>query len=491
MNRTITELNKEYFSQALLPEELQNVYDLARIIEVYKASRVSTLILGSDQNRQKSGTLKQYKSIIINLKKQSSAENCAFKGFELILSSATSYSKNTISTYKSALRSYASRTLLLLLPSILQKAALPKQRIAITEYFSKYAYFDQHLEQTLFPWQVKELVNSIAFLIDNPPLLTPRTSIEKQGKPESYKRRPTQSKFDALRQFENYLKKSGTYLSFFEHCWQYYELLDHEAKFTRAKQLIAATFLSTGCRPSEFQSGILGIIALDKETGTKCLALRISGKKLSSSENYFKHDCLDEHEARYQRSVEGIPALNHYLNRGQSYRYIIHKTFSGPQIWLETFIKQAKISQEKLPQKLLNELAEIGLISVELRLLKITARKQAISTSSAALNKTFVRDGLKIFPNSVCNLTPYVFRHAFKTAFENQDGIDQMQLSEALGHQSQKSKSHYGRRNSKSSNLAFKNVTAFAPRLVRANYKTFQSKSQFNKFQNNYGGNYV
>ena len=177
MNRTITELNKEYFSQALLPRELQNMYDLATIIEIYKAARVSTLILGSDQNRQKSGTLKQYKGIIINLKKQSSVKNCAFTGFELITSSTPPYSKNTISTYKSALRSYASRTVLNVLPSILQKAAIAHYKNAISEYFSKYAYFEKELKSGLPTWQVKELATAIGFLINNPPLGTPRTSI--------------------------------------------------------------------------------------------------------------------------------------------------------------------------------------------------------------------------------------------------------------------------------------------------------------------------
>ena len=491
MNRTITTLKKEYFSQALLADKLQKSYNVGTIIEIYKAARVSTLILGSDQNRQKSGTLKQYKRIIVNLKKQSSAENCAFKGFELIISSTPPYSKNTISTYKSALRSYASRTVLNVLPSILQRAAHARYKKAISGYFSMYAYFDQDIEQSLPQWQVNELVNAIGFLIKNPPLLTPRTSIEKHETPNGYKRRLTKSKYNDLRHFENYLKKTGSSLTFFEHCWEYYELLDIKSKFTRAKQLIAATFLSTGCRPSEFQAGILGIVAFEKETGAKCLVFRVNGKKLSSTGDYFKHDRLDKHEARYQRSIEGIPALNHYLNRGQNYRYIIHRSFSGPQAWLEKFIKQAKVTPEKLPQKLRDELDEIGLIPKEIRLLKINRQGHALSTNPAALNKTFVRDGRKIFQGSSYNLTPYVFRHAFKTAFENQNGIDQIQLSAALGHQSQKSKNHYGRRHSKSSNLQFKNVTAFAPTLIRANYKTYSNSSQITKFQNNYGGNYV
>jgi len=175
LNRTITTLKKEYFSQALLADKLQKSYNVGTIIEIYRAARVSTLILGSDQNRQKSGTLKQYKRIIVNLKKQSSAKNCAFKGFELITSSTPPYSKNTISTYKSALRSYASRTVLNVLPSILQKAALPNKKKAVSEYFLKYAYFEQNLERRLTQWQVNELVNAIGFLIKNPPLLTPRT----------------------------------------------------------------------------------------------------------------------------------------------------------------------------------------------------------------------------------------------------------------------------------------------------------------------------
>ena len=491
MNRTITTLKKEYFSQALLADKLQNSYNVGTIIKIYKAARVSTLILGSDQNRQKSGTLKQYKRIIVNLKKQSSIENSAFKGFELITSSTPPYSKNTISTYKSALKSYASRTVLNVLPSILLKAAHPNYKKAIAEYFSKYAYFEKELKSGLPTWQVEELATAIGFLINNPPLVTPRTSIEKQEKTESYKRRPTQSKFNDLRYFENYLKKSGSSLTFLEYCWEYYELLDIKSKFTRAKQLIAATFLSTGCRPSEFQAGILGIIGFEKETGAKCLAFRINGKKLSSSEDYFKHDRLDVHEAQYQKTVEGIPALNHYLNRGQSYRYIIHRSFSGPQAWLEQFIKQAKISQDKIPQKLSDELDEVGLIPKDIRLLKFNRQGHALSTNPAALNKSFTRDGRKIFQGSAYNLTPYVFRHAFKTAFENQNGLDRMQLSAALGHQSQKSKNHYGRRHSKSSNLQFKNVTAFAPTLIRANYKTYSNNSQITKFQHNYGGNYV
>jgi len=149
------------------------------------------------------------------------------------------------------------------------------------------------------------------------------------------------------------------------------------------------------------------------------------------------------------------------------------------------------ISQEKISQKLSDELDEVGLIPKDIRLLKFNRQGHALSTNPAALNKTFTRDGRKIFQGSTYNLTPYVFRHAFKTAFENQNDIDQMQLSEAIGHQSQKSKNQYGSRNSKSSNLQFKNVTAFAPTLIRANYKTYSNNSQITKFQHNYGGNYV
>lgn len=84
MIKTITTLKKEYFSQALLADKLQKSYNVGTIIEIYRAARVSTLILGSDQNRQKSGTLKQYKRIIVNLKKKVRLKTAHLKDLSLL-----------------------------------------------------------------------------------------------------------------------------------------------------------------------------------------------------------------------------------------------------------------------------------------------------------------------------------------------------------------------------------------------------------------------
>ena len=99
--------------------------------------------------------------------------------------------------------------------------------------------------------------------------------------------------------------------------------------------------------------------------------------------------------------------------------------------------------------------------------------KNAAERKRAAdnLGKMFVREGKKIFPSAERNLTPYVFRHALASEFRANTTLPNETVSYALGHQSDRSKNHYG-------SFRKSNVTAKCANVIVRASNTLRKQSQ-------------
>ena len=94
----------------------------------------------------------------------------------------------------------------------------------------------------------------------------------------------------------------------------------------------------------------------------------------------------------------------------------------------------------------MRELNEINISPTHLAVVpqQIPTDRNEHKKSADRLGKMFVREGRKIFPGSTQNLTPYVFRHALTSSRRSDSWISGETLSYLLGHQSDRSKNHYG-----------------------------------------------
>jgi len=97
------------------------------------------------------------------------------------------------------------------------------------------------------------------------------------------------------------------------------------------------------------------------------------------------------------------------------------------------------------------------------------------------LGKMLVREGKKIFPAAERNLTPYVLRHALASEFRANTTLCNETVSYALGHQSDRSKNHYG--SFRKSNVAAKcaNVIVSASTTLRKQSQPWEQRHSKNK----------
>jgi len=439
---TPTTLLESAFDEDALQKLSGAKISIFKVLQAYASARIATYVLGSDTQRKPSGTLKQYKKVIQRLNKADNLSNCPFKGLTNLENEA-SLSPRTLAMYRTAVRSYAARIVLSCAPAILIACSHQKHAQEIR------AFFD-HYETSYVPrpnsGQIQALIKSINFLDTNPLQAVDRFHDRQLPRPANFNRKPTNSKRNNLRYFQDYLKKRDSEDDFYTIIWKHFSKLDDADSENLNKKLAAATFILTGCRASEYVRGVLVFIGIKKSTNQSILGFRISGTKVSKASSSKHTIALTEHEKKLADVVANDPAEKDYQNRGQGFRYIFLSNTNQITTWLVNFVRNAHSNSTQLPKTFLRELNEINISPTHLTVVpqQIPTDRNEHKKSADRLGKMFVREGRKIFPGSTQNLTPYVFRHALTSSIRSNSWISGETLSYLLGHQSDRSKNHYG-----------------------------------------------
>lgn len=478
---TPTTLLESAFNEDALQKLSGAKISIFRVLQAYTSARIATHVLGSDTHRKLSGTLKQYKKVIQRLNAADEFGNCPFKGL-MNLENEASLSPRTLAMYRTALRSYAARIVLSCAPATLITCSHPKNA------HETKAFFD-HYETSYVPrpksGQIQALIKSINFLDTNPLQAVGRFHDRQLPRPANFNRKPTNSKRNNLLYFQDYLKTRDSEDDFYTIIWKHFSALDDADSENLNKKLAAATFILTGCRASEYVRGVLVFIGIKKSNNQSILGFRISGTNVSKA-NSSKHTiALTEHEKMLANVVANDPAEKDYQNRGQDFRYIFLRNANQITTWLINFVVNAHSNSIQLPKKLLRELSEIKISPAHLTVVpqQISTDRNECKKSADRLGKMFVREGRKIFPEATQNLTPYVFRHALASSLRSKGGASGETLSCLLGHQSDRSKNHYGDFSKSRLNSVLSQLDVITCQPLRQKTK-FWAHGERNNYQN-------
>ena len=477
---TPTTLLESAFDEDALQKLSGAKISIFKVLQAYASARIATYLLGSDTQRKQSGTLKQYKKVIQRLNKADEFGNCPFKGL-MNLENEASLSPKTLAMYRTALRSYAARIVLSCAPATLITCSHPKNA------HETKAFFD-HFEKAYVPQpkdgQIQALIKAINFLNTYPLQAVGRFHKRQLPRPANFNRKPTNSKRNNLLYFQDYLKKRHVSDDFYSIIWKHFSALNGTDSVNLNKQLAAATFILTGCRPSEYVRGVLVFVGIKKSTNQSVLGFRISGTKVSKA-NGSKHTVpLTGHEKKLANLVANDPAEKDYRNRGQDFRYVFLTYTNQITTWLANFVSDAYSNSTQLPKNFLRELSEINISPTHLTVVpqQISTDRNECKKSADRLGKMFVREGRKIFPESTQNLTPYVFRHALASSLRSKGGTSGETLSCLLGHQSDRSKNHYGDFSKSLKNLVPSEVHVVASQPLRQKGKSWKH-DEHNNYQ--------
>ena len=468
MNNRNIELSEKMFDEEKFSEFFGERISLKDALTIYKKARIATFLLGSENQRKASGTLAQYKKIIVRLKKADPQKQCCFAGF-VALDGSADLKDRTKFTYKSALRSYSARIVLKLFPLIMQSCCHQNFKHEIMYFLENFTSSKGRKIEYLSNAQVEELKKSIKFLSEYPIQGLGRFNLQDLPKPANFNRKPSGSKKSDLRYFEDYIRKSSIGSDFYAVCWQHFQSLNPVENGNISKQVAAATFMLTGCRTSEFVRGIIVLQCRDLTRNKPILAFRIAGTKTSTSEA--KHDVrtLTQNERNLLGRLSNERSEIDYNNRGQKHRYIIHAHINPITGWYHEILRKYGKQAINIPTAFENELSKLNLKLERITVVPTEHFSGRSDTRKAADNlyKMFVREGQKIFPKAKKNLTPYVFRHGFATYLRNQPETPLKTISSALGHQSDKSQRHYGLSKKSKTSHKFSGVDATASAIVR------------------------
>ena len=468
-NKNVDRLSADLIDGNALSQILGADICTENLIDAYESARVSTYILGSDKLRKATGTLKQYKNIIKRLKAVEKSNECPFLGLEKLIEESK-LSTKTISTYRTALRSYAARSILKCGPSIVLRTCYPSNTQSLRDFFNTYEFkYVKHSKD----WQIDELRKSILFLTNNPLQSIGRFHLRQLPSPANYNRKPTNSKRDDITYFENYLKKRKPSVTFKDAIWSHFSDVGNTQPRKRWKQVAAGVSILTGCRPSEYVKGVLLIVADEKSTNERFIGFRISGTKCSADANADNDIVLTSHELELAALKNNDQAEINYNNRGQKHRYIFWSNNNPITNWFHDYICETGCLDQNLHDTVTEELTQHNFTAYFVKAEPKNIPQNAAERKRAAdnLGKMFVREGKKIFPSAERNLTPYVFRHALASEFRANTTLPNETVSYALGHQSDRSKNHYG-------SFTKSNVTPKCANVIVSASNTLRKQSQ-------------
>ena len=478
---TPTTLLESAFDEDALQKLLGAKVSIIKMVKTYASARIATYVLGSDTQRKHSGTLKQYKKVIQRLNKADNLSNCPFKGLTNLENEA-SLSPRTLAMYRTALRSYAARIVLSCAPATLIACSHPKNA------HETKAFFD-HFEEAYVPQpqdgQIHALIKAINFLDTYPLQTVGRFHNRQLPRPANFNRKPTNSKRSNLLYFQDYLKKRDSEDDFYTIIWKHFSTLDNNEIVNLDKQLAAAIFILTGCRASEYVRGVLVFFGIEKSNNQSVLGFRISGTKVSNV-NGSKHIVpFTNQEKKLADVVANDPAEKDYQNRGQGFRYIFLSNTNQITRWLGNLVRSTHSKSTQLPKYFHRELSEINVELTHIKVVpqQISSDRNEHKKSADRLGKMFVREGRKIFPEATQNLTPYVFRHALTSSIRSNSEMSGETLSCLLGHQSDRSKNHYGNFSKSPMNLVPSEVHVVASQPLRQKSKSWKHGER-NNYQN-------
>ena len=478
---TKTTLLESAFDEAALQKQLGAKVSILKVIKTYGSARIATYVLGSDTQRKHSGTLKQYKKVIKRLNKADALGKCPFQGLTN-LENEGNLTVKTLAVYRTALRSYAARIVLWCAPGLLIASSYKENASEIKAFFDHYER--NHVRRPTEA-QLKALIKAINFLDTHPLQSVGRFHSHQLPRPANFNRKPSNSKRNHLLYFQNYLKKKHIEDDFYTIIWKHFSALGDADKINLDKQLAAAILILTGCRASEYVRGVVVFSGIKNSTKQSVLGFRISGTKVSKA-NGSKHTIhLTDHEKMLADFVANDTAENDYKNRGQNYRYILLSNTNQITRWLVNLVRNTHSKSTQLPKNFYKELSEINVDPTHIKVVpqQILADTNAHKKSADRLGKMFVREGRKIFPGSTQNLTPYVFRHALASLIRSNTEISDETLSYLLGHQSDRSKNHYGnfsKSNMKSAPSKL-NVIASQPLRQKGKYWEYDKRNTYQK----------
>ena len=481
----VSRLLESSFDERVIAKHLKASLCSKQLIAVYESARVATYILGSDVQKKRSGTLKQYKKIVSRLIKEDPLRQCPFDGF-ITLQGAPHLAPKTLATYKSALRSYAARLVLKYMPATLMKSCKVNHHAKVAAFFDT---FEKEYEPQPKRWQINQLKKAILFLEQYPLQTIGRFHQRQLKRPANYNRKPTGSKRTDVTYFEDYLQRNNYQRGFNEAVWAHFRKLTFEQPKFLWKQLAAGTFILTGCRASEYVRGVLLVAARDISTNQHVLIFRITGTKFSSSRPFRNHVHLTEREIQMARSNASDQSEIDYQNRGQAHRYIFRQDTNELTQWFLDYLRKEGRTQEICPKTLLQDFWSLNFEPTHLKVIPqtITSDVNECRKNADLLGKMFVREGAKIFPRSKKNLTPYVFRHALAWNMRNTPGILKDNISLALGHQSDRSANHYGGFSHRHQEMTADEIHISASNALRSNSTSWEQNTQKHCQKKNFG----
>lgn len=481
----LSRLLESSFDERAVAKHLKAILCSKQLVAVYESARVATYILGSDVQKKRSGTLKQYKKIVCRLIKEDPLHQCPFDGF-ITLQGASHLAAKTLATYKSALRSYAARIVLKYMPAILIKSCKRNHHAEVAAFFDM---FEKEYEPQPKRWQINQLKKAILFLEQYPLQTIGRFHQRQLKRPANYNRRPTGSKRTDVAYFEDYLQRNNDPRGFSEAVWAHFKKLNSEQPKFLWKQIAAGTFILTGCRASEYVRGVLLIAAKDISRNQHVLIFRITGSKLSNSMPFQDHVRLTKREIQMARINANDQSEIDYQNRGQAHRYIFRQDTNELTQWFLDYLHKEGHTPEIYPKTLLQNLGELNFEPTQLKVIpqKFTSDLNECRKNADRLGKMFVREGAKIFPGSHRNLTPYLFRHALAWNMRNTPGILKDKISLALGHQSDRSANHYGGFSHRNQKMTADEIHISASNTLRSNSKSWERNTQKHCQKKNFG----